>query len=339
MLTVVIITAVVLAGSMLTTSLVLKHAIATSLLDVPNARSSHQVPTPRGGGMAIVVTSLGGVASLFALGIMEANLTIALLGGGAAVAVAGSLDDRGKITIGGRMALHFAAAIWAVAWIGGISELQLGPQRFDLGIPGRVLTVFGIVWTLNLFNFMDGIDGIAGSEAVFVALVGGLLAAFTGLGSSGQSAAFVLVAATLGFLVWNWPPARIFMGDVGSGYLGYFIAVLALATADEEPLFFNIFLILMAAFVSDSTLTLVRRLARREKIYQAHRTHAYQRLARRWGSHKRVTLAVIALNLLWLAPLAWACAVRPAQTALWIAAAYVPTVILALVAGSGGKEH
>jgi Fuc2NAc and GlcNAc transferase len=151
-------------------------------------------------------------------------------------------------------------------------------------------------------------------------------------------AAASLAAASLGFLVWNWSPARIFMGDVGSGYLGFVLAILAVAAAQEKPLLFNAWLVLAGVFVVDATMTLVRRLARRERVYEAHRSHGYQWIARRWQSHARVTSAVIVLNTLWLGPLAWACVVQQDLTTVWLLAALLPLVALAWLAGSGRRE-
>ena len=160
----------------------------------------------------------------------------------------------------------------------------------------------GIVWALDLFNFMDGIDGIAAGEAVFVCLAAVLTAALAGGALTNNPAALLLAAASLGLLIWNWPPARIFMGDVGSGFLGFAIAVLALAEARHNDVALLVWAILGAFFVADSGVTLVRRMLRRARLHEAHRTHAYQHLAQRWRSHRLVTLAVLLGNLLWLLP-------------------------------------
>ena len=320
------------------TGLVRRHSLRIALLDIPNSRSSHTVPTARGGGVAIVITSLAGMIGLATLGFVETRLLCALVGGGLAIAFVGYLDDRGRIGIGGRMGIHFVAAAWAVAWTGGLVEIHFGTTAFQLGMWGPVLSILGIVWVLNLFNFMDGIDGIAAAEAIFVAVMGGFLAGVGGAGLSVQSAAYMLAAASLGFLSWNWPPARIFMGDVGSAYLGYCLAVLALTSAREKPATLNVWLIVAGVFLVDATLTLIRRLLRREQVYQAHRSHAYQWQARKWGSHRTVTLATILLNVLWLAPWAWLAAARPDLRAWALAGAVLPLGLLGAVLGSGKRE-
>jgi len=139
-------------------------------------------------------------------------------------------------------------------------------------------------------------------------------------------------------LIWNWAPARIFMGDVGSGYLGYVIAVLAIASARDNPATLLSWLILGGVFFCDATVTLVRRLLRRDRVYEAHRSHAYQRLARRWQSHSRVTIAVMAINVCWLLPCALFATAHP-QFALWSTlGAYAPLILLVLFTGAGGAE-
>jgi Fuc2NAc and GlcNAc transferase len=186
---------------------------------------------------------------------------------------------------------------------------------------------------------MDGIDGIAASEAAFVAFAGAWLSFAGGTETQVSAAAWVFGAGCVGFLVWNWPPARIFMGDVGSGYLGYVIGVLALAATRENHAALWVWLILGGVFFVDATVTLTRRLVRGERVYEAHRSHAYQWLARRWGSHETVTKAVTALNLLWLLP----CAIFAAYHSQWalcmVFVALTPLAVVAIAAGAGRREN
>jgi Fuc2NAc and GlcNAc transferase len=324
--------------SVLLTGWVRRLALARGMLDSPNERSSHVRPTPRGGGIAIVVVSLAAMIALVWSGHLQARLFYALAGGGAAVALVGHLDDRGRIGIFGRFTVHIAAAIWATAWLGGLSEIHWGESVIRLGHLGSLLAVLGIVWALNLFNFMDGIDGIAASQAIFMGGAGAALAVVAGMSNSTPAAALLLAAASLGFLVWNWPPARVFMGDVGSGYLGFALSVIGLAALRERAVMLPVWLILGGVFFIDSTVTLLRRLARRERVYEAHRSHAYQWQARRWNSHLRVTLACLLINLLWLAPWAWLCVGFPSLAGAFVASALGPLVALAIVCGSGRKE-
>jgi Fuc2NAc and GlcNAc transferase len=263
---------------------------------------------------------------------------VSLLGGGLAVAAIGFLDDRHRVTPGIRLAVHLCAALWAVSWLGGVPPVRVGDQVFELGWLGNVLGVLGLVWTLNLFNFMDGIDGIAGSEAVFVAGAAAFLTLCGGGSAEVPSVAFALGGACIGFLLWNWPPAKIFMGDVGSGYLGYVIGVLALAAAREDPTALWVWLILGGVFFVDATVTLIRRVLRRDRVYEAHRSHAYQWLARRWKSHKSVTIAAIGVNVLWLLPCAWFAARNPTLAVWMVVAALAPVALLAILAGAGRRE-
>jgi Fuc2NAc and GlcNAc transferase len=312
---------------------------AHGLLDVPNERSSHSATTPRGGGVAIVVACTLALLLLRWIDAMGTGLLVALVGGGSGVAVVGFLDDQYRLRAGIRLAVHIVAALWALKCLGGLPPVQIGHQLVDLGWGGQGLALVGIVWVLNLFNFMDGIDGIAASEAVFIAVSGALLGLVYAPASGVAAAGLAVGAASVGFLLWNWPPATIFMGDVGSGYLGYLIAVLALAATRINPAAVWIWLILGGVFFVDATVTVVRRALRRERLHQAHRGHAYQRLAQRWGSHRRVTLAVILLDLVWLLPCALLAALAP-QAAFWIVfGALAPLVVLALVLGSGARDY
>lgn len=334
-----VISAVVLAASMLATRAVRRMALLHGVVDVPNARSSHSQLTPRGGGVSIVVATTVAVIALRLLRVLPGDLTQALLGGGTLVAVTGFLDDRRPMHAGVRLLLQFLAAFWALLWLGGLPAIRWGHQLVQLGWVGNLLALLAIVWTLNFFNFMDGIDGIAASEAIFVAGCGSWFTRLSG-GTEGVSAVgAVLAAASAGFLVWNWPPATIFLGDVGSGYLGYVIGVLAVAATRAIPIGPWLWLILAGVFFVDATVTLIRRALRGERLHEAHRAHAYQWLARRWNSHGRVTLTVMGLNVFWLLPCALLAVHYPAWSAGLTAAALIPLTVAAIAAGSGRLER
>ena len=313
------------------------RAIEYRVLDLPNERSSHDRPTPRGGGLAIVLTATVGFVVLAACKHLDARPLVALLGG-IPIAVVGFADDVRELRASIRLAAHVATALWAVAWLGGLPDLPIGGRVLALGAGGYLVASLVIIWSVNLFNFMDGIDGIAGMEAVFVALTGGILITATGESHGIATAALMLAAACAGFLRWNWPPAKVFMGDVGSGYVGYVLAVLALASAHEHAASVWVWLILGGVFFVDATATLMRRLIRGERVHEAHRSHAYQWLARRWGSHLRVTLAALMLNVLWLLPCAIYAALHPADALSAAAVALAPLAVMALIAGSGRRE-
>jgi Fuc2NAc and GlcNAc transferase len=337
-LDILLITFGTLALSFGLTVAVRKLALMRGMLDVPNHRSSHAVPTPRGGGVAIVVSANLALVVLVALHRIPWNVFLALCGG-IAVAVVGFIDDRHPVRPSIRLSVHLGAAMWALACLGGLPQLQIGATTFPVGPWGYVFGALGIVWTLNLFNFMDGIDGIAASEATFVAWAGAVLWVVAIPGSSTPAVACVLGAACCGFLLLNWPPAAIFMGDVGSGYVGYALAVLALSAGRESSGWLSVWLILGGVFFIDATVTLVRRSLRGERLYEAHRSHAYQHLSRRWRGHLPVTKAVILIDLLWLLPCAALATFQPRYGAWVLLAALVPLVVVVCAAGAGQPER
>jgi len=332
------IVALTLLASVVLTDIVRRYALAHSILDVPNQRSSHSAPVPRGGGLSVVVLAGLGCLALALFGRVSTRLVVALLAGGGAVAAVGFVDDRRPLPARFRLATHVAAAALAVAALGAVTVLPIAGLLVPLGWAGVLLTLLGIVWTLNLFNFMDGIDGIAASEAVFVAGAGTVLSLLHPDPDGIAAAGAVFCAAVAGFLAWNWPPARIFMGDVGSGFLGFFIAALALADVRNRPADLWVWLILGGVFFVDATMTLVRRLLRGERIHEAHRSHAYQRLARRWGSHRRVTLIVVFINLVWLLPWAVLASLHPNSAPVILVTSLTPLAVLVFLAGAGTPD-
>jgi Fuc2NAc and GlcNAc transferase len=327
-----------LAASTFLTFWTRRVAAETGLLDVPNARSSHGTPVPRGGGVAIVLVTTVALGVLGARDLLRPGLFWGLGGGGLAVALTGLADDRKSLSPGTRLAVHFTAALWSLLWLGGLPPLQFGDRVISSGWLGYLLGAFGIVWAINLFNFMDGIDSLAASEAIFVAVAGALLGSPMAVGGGVRPAAWLFAAACGGFLVWNWPPARIFLGDVGSGYLGYVIVVLAVAATRNNPVALWVWLILGGAFFVDATVTLLRRTLRSERVYEAHRDHAYQWMARRWRSHAKVTGAVFAVNLLWLLPWGMFAASHPNYAVEAVLVAFIPLAVLAVNCGAGRKE-
>jgi Fuc2NAc and GlcNAc transferase len=302
-------------------------AIRRGLMDHPSQRSSHTIPTPRGGGLAIVAAQFVGLLVLHLRSYITLPESIALMAAGGAVALVGFLDDRRSVAASVRFMVHLAAAIVVVAMIGGV------PARAPW--MGQLLAILGIAWVINLFNFMDGIDGIAASEAIFVSLsAAGMIFVLNGdVGLVGSFGA--LGMASMGFLVWNWPPARIFMGDVGSGFLGFMLAALALLASRRNVIALQVWPILGGVFLVDATVTLIRRMVRGDRWYEAHRMHAYQHLARVWGGHSAVTLAVCAVNLCWLLPWAWYASAHPSAATLCVAVALLPLVVVAIWAGAG----
>jgi Fuc2NAc and GlcNAc transferase len=320
------------------TGAVRRNAFRHQVLDVPNARSSHAAPTPRGGGLAIVAAYLAAAALLFCAGLLAAPTVAALVGGGALIAAVGYADDHRALSAGTRFAVHAVAAVWVVALIGGLNDGSMRIFGLHGPLAGSAIAFLAITWMTNLFNFMDGIDGIAASEAVFIACASAFIGWRHGADPGLVIALLALAAASLGFLLWNWPPARIFMGDVGSAFLGFSLAALAIAMCARDALPIEVFVILGGVFIVDATVTLLRRLVRGDRWYEAHRSHAYQQLARRWQGHLPVTSAVIVIDLAWLLPWAYAASERVAQARWFTAAALVPLLALALACGAGRRE-
>ena len=276
-----------------------------NVLDRPNERSSHTAPTPRGGGMAPVATVLLAWLALRLTGHVSPPF-IGVLPGTVLLAVVSWIDDLRGLSPATRLAAQcIAVAIGLCALPATDNALQawLGPVLY-FAAAGLLW-----IWWVNLFNFMDGIDGLAGSEA---AAIGGGLLVFSVLGSGVDPAMALLAAAilgaALGFLLWNWSPARIFLGDVGSVPLGYLTGFLLIGLAARG--FWKIAVILPMYFLADATITLLRRLLRGERVWQAHRRHFYQQAVRNGLGHAAVVRRVIAADLLligcgWAAENGW----------------------------------
>lgn len=319
------------------TGLLRRYALSRSLMDIPNARSSHSVPTPRGGGVAIVLSFLLALPVLAALGAIEWSHAWALLGAGTWIALIGFLDDHGHIAARWRLLAHFIGAIWVLVWLGGLAPLNIFSVAFDLGWFGHVLAAFYLVWLLNLYNFMDGIDGIASVEAISVCLGGALLYLMQG-DTEAAMAPLLLAAACCGFLYWNFPPAKIFMGDAGSGFLGIVLGIMSLQAAWSAPHLLWSWLILLGVFIVDATWTLIRRLLRGDKVYEAHRSHGYQFASRQVGRHLPITLAVALINIGWLLPIALWVGAGGIDGLTGLLLAYLPLVGLAIKFKAGKLE-
>jgi len=312
------------------TGLVRMFALRRDLIDTPNSRSSHIAPTPTGGGAAVLLSIILALLAGGVLGITVWRDVITFVVGMTALGAVGWLDDRHSVSAASRLTVHLLTALWTLARIGGFPTLSLGISVVPLGGFGWVLGVIGIVWSISLFNFMDGIDGLAGSQSIII--YGAASAGLWYCGDPGLSfAAAVIAAASAGFLIWNWPPAKIFLGDVGSGALGYLAAALALTSENRGAMPLTAFAILGGVLVADATVTLVRRVRAGHRPADAHREHAYQRLSRVWASHKSVTLnaAIVSVFLTGLAAIATTSA-RMLLPALLVAALLLGALLVAI---------
>ena len=288
---------------------------------VPNRRGFHAKPTPTLGGLGLALPILAWLGWLAMQEPRFAALAVAVGG----VGLIGLIDDLRELRWPPRLAAHCLAAVLAL-W-------ALAPE-WPLML--LALTLVLMVWHVNLFNFMDGIDGLAGSACLFFCLAVQLLSG----GAPGWLGDLLWVTAggTLGFLACNWPPARIFMGDVGSVLLGLLLAAIAVALVAQGILSAIACLILLTGLWFDTTYTLCVRIATRQRFTEAHRSHLYQKVAARRGQ-LWTTLAFSGFCLLWLLPLAWLAQTRPAYGWLWLLAAALPLAVAAplLRAGLPGR--
>ncbi|MCX7945657.1 MAG: hypothetical protein N2557_01600 [Hydrogenophilus sp.] len=297
----------------------------------PSERSSHQQPTPTGGGVGFVIGGTAAALLLAAAGKWPMGTAVA--GWGALLAMVGAADDRYPLSPWLRLAVQAACVAGVVG---------AGVEEWDL--KAAAAWVLGVAW-VNFFNFMDGIDGLAGSEGVFLLTAGALLA----VSSAGEMASGLgwwmatCAAGVAGFLVVNWPPARVFMGDLGSTWLGLAIWAGVWETVAAEWVPAATWAILLGVFVTDAAITLAVRLGRGARFYEAHRSHAYQRLSRRWqertAGHRWVTVGAMAINGGWLLPLAVGSFWFREWGWILTAVAYAPLVAIAWYSGAGREEE
>jgi Fuc2NAc and GlcNAc transferase len=312
------------------------YAVRRNLIDEVGARSSHTAATARGGGLAIVGVLVPLIVALPLWTDFPARWSFGMGVAGAAVAIVGWVDDHGHVAARYRLLVHFFAALVLVGAIGPVPLDWLG-----LGHPliEWAFSAVLIAWLINLFNFMDGIDGLAASEAITawggLAVVLLLLNVEPGI----AAAAWIGAAAVAGFLVWNWAPAKIFMGDVSSGFLGALSGALILCAAQRDIAYAAALAIQLGVFVVDATVTVLRRAARREPLHEPHRGHAYQILARRCDSHARVAVAAVMINLAFLLPVAMLAASHTLGPISAVLVAYSPLVLLALILGADSEER
>jgi Fuc2NAc and GlcNAc transferase len=300
------------------------------LVAVPNARSSHQRPTPHGGGLGLVLAgTLAGGWLAWQSGMTLLGEVLALA---AVLALVGLRDDLHPMPARVRFAVQAAVCTGLLGLLG-----LAGAPLFLL-----LTALLAGLWWVNLFNFMDGIDGLAAAQALFMLAAAALLSAWGHPERLPQPLWVMmpcLAAAAAGFLLINWPPAKIFMGDVGSTWIAFMIFALALLSILAGWLHAFTWLILGCGFIVDASVTLGVRILTGQRWTEAHRSHAYQRLARRWQSHGRVTLGMAAFNLLWLMPLAAIVQRAPQWGLALLTLAFAPALLAALHWGAGRADH
>lgn len=296
-------------------------------MDSVGIRSSHASPTPRGGGMAFVLVGFG-VAAWMSWRIEPSDSTMfwGVLMPSLAVAIVGAVDDARTLSPAFRLVTHLGASIFGAWWL-----LRV-PAASPLLIP---LAAIGVAWSINLFNFMDGADGFVATQSMAALALLAMLQGVSGTAANG-AIAIVIAAAVAGFLPWNLPRARIFMGDAGSGWLGAVIGLLLLRSATQAPWIALGVTTWLAPLWCDATVCLLRRALRGDDVLRPHRIHAYQWLLRRVGSHGRMLL-------LWWAPLLTvylplALAVALGQHLIFAVVAAILGCLQAFLCGSGRSE-
>jgi Fuc2NAc and GlcNAc transferase len=277
--------------SFILTYIVRKIAINKKVIDIPNERSSHSVPTPRGGGLAIVISWYIGITLLFLLKQIELNLFLALLSG-IILAFISIIDDVVSLNPIIRLVAQTLSAVFAIYFIGSLNFFFFNNNIYLINILTFFLTLISIVWFINVYNFLDGIDAYASLETIFVA---GSIYLFTG-----SNVVLLLVISVVGYLYWNWPKAKIFMGDVGSTQLGFILIIFGIYFHNNQQIEISVWVILTSLFWFDASFTLIRRFLNKEKLSQAHRKHAYQRIVLSGFSHSKTNLYAFIVNLLLL---------------------------------------
>jgi Fuc2NAc and GlcNAc transferase len=308
-----------------------RHASSLHLVDIPNERSSHVNPVPRGAGVAVIIAVIVGAIALYFSRQLPAWAALTTVGGALLVGGIGYADDRQSMAIGTRLLIHFIATAWALFWMRAIIDVN---ESWLLAVLVYACAAVGIVWALNLYNFMDGIDGIALQEAVFISVAG--VALLWSTDSPWIGVLLCLAVSCVVTLKWNWAPAKIFLGDSGSAFIGFILAVIAV----DSMIYTGVvpWVILWGVFVVDASVTLLTRIVTRQRWYSAHRSHAYQRLSRAVGSHAAVSSGIFLVNIFWLLPWALLANNRVLSAVICFTVAICPLAIGAILLGAGRPE-
>jgi Fuc2NAc and GlcNAc transferase len=312
--------------SFLGTYLYRKIAISLNILANINFRTLHIKPVPVGGGIVFAMVFVVGLFYQWWLNQSSNNLLLVIAVGAGVAALFGFLDDLKDIRAMKKFAVQFLLSGWTLFWLDG------GPLMFIDWIPSIVtipFTILFLVWIMNGYNFMDGIDGMAISGTVFVSGTMIWVLLLTHPESEFINVMVLLLVSSIAFMLFNWPPASIFMGDSGSAFLGYLFGLLVLVTIMQGDVTIWTWLVVFSYFFADLVVTQIMRVILVKKWYLAHRSHAYQNLARITGSHLKVTGGVVLYNLIWVLPLTLWSALSP-EIALYAAVlAVFPGIIIA----------
>ena len=321
---------------------VIRYGPRFGLLDTPVARSAHVAPKPLGGGAALAAPYFLCVIWFVASAAISESALAYL--GCLFIVVLGFSDDRWQLSSKVRLPVQFIVSLAAVRAI-GVDSVDFGFFSLSEPLTLSLLAVLSLVWLCNLTNFMDGIDGIAASQLLVtslscVVLLVGLDAA---AGESGEhdvvlTLSVVLAASAAGFLLWNWSPASLFMGDAGSGFIGFALGLLALESLVTQRMAVWSWVLLLGVFIADTAVTLLVRIIRGERWYEGHSQHAYQILSRRLNSHPRVVGGVILINICWLLTLAWVAGILPQYGVLFATIGLAPLLLGCYRLGAGRAD-
>lgn len=298
-----------------------KLAIRWGITAAPSFRTLHEGIKPRAGGIVFAVVFLCACLTLWTWGHLPARMAMALLGGGAVATLLGFADDVFNMGVRWKLLAQMTLSAWTL-WVFGGSpvDLPLTPAWLDASVAWLAL-----VWLLNLYNFMDGIDGMAASGAVFLSV--GAAVALWLTGHVDLLLVLGLLAVTAGgFLVFNWPPSRLFMGDAGSVFLGYVFGVLIVSTVGQSQISMWSWMVLFGYFAVDTTTTTTLRMFLTDRWYGEHRSHAYQNLAR-LHNHRVVVSGVTAYHVVWLLPMVVWSVMSPSLAPVAAACAWVPVIL------------
>lgn len=307
-------------------------AIRNAWLDIPNHRSSHRELTPRSGGLVILL--MYGVLLVFQLTTGQLKtvefLVLAIPIG---VGLVGFIDDTVSLYPGFRLLVYLLLVAMIVTAFMPLPFLNVWEYSIENAWILVLIYILAITWFVNLFNFMDGINGIAGGQFIFVVIASYFL--LPALASPQFDMILVVVASVVGFLCWNFPFGKVFLGDVGSTFLAAILALLMLFTIKYQGASPWMWFILCASFIVDTAYTLIVRICTKQTWYQPHASHAYQILARRWSSHAKVVLLTMLVNIFWLWPLAWLATQSAEAGVIWCIVGCLPLIVICRLVGAG----
>ena len=333
----IIISGIALVLAFLLTLNLRKYALKKNIIDVPNERSSHKVPTPRGGGVSFVITS---ILSFIGLCLYSSEYVYLwpLFAGSALIAAVGFWDDHSDLSSKFRLFLHIGISAITIFLLAKTSNNAILKEVIESQYILFLFFISALTFYINLYNFMDGIDGIASIQTITVFLSAFILHQSLEAESVVTGIYLIISAGVIGFLLLNFPPAKIFMGDAGSGFLGFTIGAFTFYSLGLGWPHFWAWVILSAVFVGDATYTIFKRIRNKEDITKPHRSHAYQIASRKFNSHKKVTLSVLIINVFYLLPVAYMTLHGKVNLLVGIALGYLPILAIVYAINAIGKD-